>query len=55
LRCREEGCRERKKESVRGGEGKKKRVMDRERGGESERVIVWGVYFMVYVKIQVII
>jgi hypothetical protein len=41
LRCREEGCRERKKESVRGGEGKKKRVRDRERGGgggvESER------------------
>jgi hypothetical protein len=32
LRCREEGCRERKKESVRGGEGKKKRVRDRERG-----------------------
>jgi hypothetical protein len=35
LRCREGGCRERKKESVRGGEGKKKRVRDREteRGG----------------------
>jgi hypothetical protein len=49
LRCREEGCRERKKDIVRGGEGKKKRVRDRERRGgvESERVRVWGVYAIV--------
>jgi hypothetical protein len=33
LQCREEGYKERNKESVRGGEGNKKRVRDRERGG----------------------
>jgi hypothetical protein len=40
LRCRKGGCRERKKESVRGGESMKNRVSDREteRGVESERV-----------------
>jgi hypothetical protein len=38
LQCREKGCRERKKETMIRGEGKKKRVRDRERGVESESI-----------------